>query len=63
MADPRGVHRGATRVLSVAMLVIGIAIVARTVTAGGGPTAIGVVVGVLFVVAGAGRLWVEVRRP
>ncbi len=63
MADPRGVHRGATRVLSVAMLVIGIAILGRTVAAGGGPTAIGVIVGVMFLAVGAGRLWLEARRP
>lgn len=62
MADPRGIHSGATRVLSVAMLVIGVALLARTIAAGGGPTAIGLVVGVLFVGAGAGRLWIEVRR-
>jgi len=63
VADPRGVHRGATRALSVVMLVIGVAILARTIAAGGGPTAVGLLVGVLFVAAGAGRLWIEARRP
>jgi multisubunit Na+/H+ antiporter MnhB subunit len=55
---PRG---GATRVLSVAMVLIGIALVVRTVAAGGGAVAQGVLVGALFVLAGAGRLWVESR--
>jgi hypothetical protein len=44
------------------MVVIGVAIVVRTVAAGGGPTAIGIILGVLFIAAGAGRLWVESRR-
>jgi hypothetical protein len=55
------VHRNATRILSVAMLVLGIAMIVRAVTAGGGPLAVGVVFGLLFVAAGAGRLWVANR--
>jgi hypothetical protein len=51
-----------TRVLSALMVVIGVAIIVRTVAAGGGPLALGVLLGVLFVAAGAGRLYVE-RRP
>jgi hypothetical protein len=43
------------------MVVIGIAIVVRTVVAGGGALAVGLILGVLFVVAGAGRLWVTLR--
>jgi hypothetical protein len=52
----------ATRVLSALMVVIGVAIVARTVAGGGGPAAFGVLVGLLFVAAGAGRLYAERRR-
>jgi hypothetical protein len=59
MADPRRLHRASTRVLSVAMLLIGVALVVTTVARGGGPLAIGVVVGVLFTGVGAGRLWLE----
>ena len=44
-------------VLSAAMVVIGLAILVRTLGAGGGPFAIGTVLGVLFVAAGAGRLY------
>jgi hypothetical protein len=51
-----------TLVLSGLMVVLGVAIVARTVAAGGGPVATGVVLGLLFVAAGAGRLWAERRR-
>ena len=52
----------ATRVLSLAMLVIGLAIIVRTAAEGGGPLALGLLVGVLFVAAGAGRLYAERER-
>jgi hypothetical protein len=51
-----------TFVLSGLMVLLGLAIVVRTVAEGGGPLAAGVVLGLLFVAAGAGRLWVERRR-
>ena len=51
-----------TLVLSGLMVVLGLAILVRTIAAGGGPLATGIVFGVLFVAAGAGRLWVERRR-
>ena len=50
------------RVMSLATLSVGIALVASTIARGGGPLSVGVVVGVLLVLAGAGRLYVEVRR-
>ena len=53
---------GPTRVLSVLMVLVGIAIVVRTLAEGGGPAAIGLLLGVLFVAAGAGRMYVERRR-
>ncbi len=51
-----------TLVLSGLMVVLGIAMIARTLAGGGGPLAVGLVLGLLFVAAGAGRLWVERRR-
>ena len=51
-----------TALLSGLMVLLGVAMVVRTVAAGGGPIAVGVVMGLLFVAAGAGRLWVERRR-
>ena len=62
MPDPRRIHRGATRALSAAMLLIGVAILVRTFAAGGGPVATGVLVGALFIAAGVGRIWIEGRR-
>jgi heme A synthase len=61
----RDVHRTGTIVLSASLMVIGVAIVVRTLDGGGGAASIGIVLGVLFVLAGAGRLWVATRgeRP
>jgi uncharacterized membrane protein YadS len=53
----RAVHRATTLLLSAAMVAIGIAMLAVTLANGGGPLALGVLLGVLFVVAGGGRLW------
>ena len=57
MPNPRDVHRGATRVLSVLLVLIGVALLVSTIARGGGPLAIGVLLGLLFVAAGAGRLY------
>lgn len=51
----------ATRILSAAMVLIGVALVVRTLAAGGGGAARGVILGVLFVLAGLGRLWIATR--
>ena len=59
---PRDVHRGATLVLSTVMIVLGVAILVSTLARGGGPLAVGVLLGILFVLAGAGRLYVERGR-
>ena len=49
-------------VMPLLMLVVGVAILVRTLALGGDAVATGVLVGVLFCVAGAGRLWVERRH-
>jgi hypothetical protein len=61
MPDPRQVHQASSLVLSAAMVVIGVAMLAVTLSNGGGPLAIGTILGVLFVVAGGGRLWLTRR--
>jgi len=48
--------------LSGIMVLLGLAMLVRTFAAGGGPLALGTVMGLLFVAAGAGRLWAERRR-
>jgi hypothetical protein len=43
--------------MSTVILLIGVALLVSTLARGGGPLAVGVVLGVLFVLAGAGRLY------
>lgn len=47
--------------MSVVMILIGFALVARTIAAGGGVGAAGVLLGVLFIAAGAGRIYMQNR--
>ncbi|HYI20792.1 MAG TPA: hypothetical protein VD836_18895 [Solirubrobacteraceae bacterium] len=51
-----------TLVLSSLMVLIGLAMIVRAIAAGGGPLAVGIVLGLLFVAAGAGRIYAERRR-
>ena len=46
-----------TRVLSVLILVAGLAMIVFTLARGGGALALGLVLGVAFVLVGAARLW------
>jgi len=50
-----------TTVLPLLMLLIGLAVVVRTLVEGGGPTAAGLVLGLLLTVGGGLRLWAELR--
>jgi hypothetical protein len=50
-----------TVAMSGVMIVLGLALVARTIAEGGGPFAMGMLLGVLFVAAGLGRIWVSRR--
>jgi hypothetical protein len=52
----------ATAFLSLAMLVLGVVMIVITLSRGGGPLAVGILFGVLFILAGGGRLWVQSRR-
>ncbi len=47
--------------MSVLMVLIGIALLVRTLIAGGGPIAIGVLLGLLFIAAGGARLYLQYR--
>jgi len=46
-----------TRVLSTLLLLLGLAMVVLSVARGGGPLALGVVLGTMLAVIGAMRLW------
>ncbi len=61
MPEKPQLHRAATLVLSAAMAVLGVLILAVTLSNGGGPLTLGFLLGVLFVGAGAGRFYVTWR--
>jgi len=54
--------RTLTRVTSGLLIFLGLAILVRTIGEGGGATAYGILIGILFVAAGAGRLYLT-RGP
>jgi multisubunit Na+/H+ antiporter MnhB subunit len=59
MPEPRDLHRGTTAVLSTILVLLGLAMIVRTLAAGGGGLALGLLLGVLFVAAGLGRLYLN----
>lgn len=56
-------HSRVTIVLSVALILLGIAMLARVIVDGGAITSYGVLIGVLFVAAGVGRIYVQRKLP
>jgi hypothetical protein len=54
-------YRLATRIFSVTIIGFGLAILVVTVARGGGPTAVGILFGLVFVAMGAGRLYLSRR--
>lgn len=62
MPDPRQLQRGSTRIFSVLLVILGVAIVASTLARGGGLLAARLIIGVLFCAAGAARLFLLERR-
>jgi choline-glycine betaine transporter len=61
MPSPHEVRRATTPFFSVVLIILGVAILVRTLVAGVHGVAYGLVLGVLFIAAGAGRLWVARR--
>ena len=61
MPEPRDLHRQTTGLLSFVLIVLGVALIVRTLTAGGGALAFGLLMGVLFIAAGLGRLYINAR--
>jgi hypothetical protein len=57
--DPQKLHRGATRVTSLLLVVLGLALVVSTLARGGGPFAVGLLLGILLAAAGAARLYLS----
>jgi hypothetical protein len=55
-------YRQSTRGLAAALLALGIAMIVLSIARGGGPLALGVVVGVLFALLGSARLYLAGRH-
>jgi uncharacterized membrane protein YccC len=55
-------YRQSTRVFGTLVCLLGVAVIVSTIARGGGPFALGVVVGVGFVVFGAGRVYLASDR-
>jgi hypothetical protein len=58
----RQLHRTGTTVLSLAMVAIGITLVVEVFSGREGTLSVRLLLGVLFVMAGLGRMYVDVRR-
>jgi hypothetical protein len=58
----RQAHRAGTLTLSLLMAAIGVALVVQAVSGHGGVLSTRLLLGVLFVAAGVGRMYVEKRR-
>jgi hypothetical protein len=54
-------YRHTSRALALAICLLGIAITVTALARGGGPLALGVLVGVAFALLGAGRLYLATR--
>ncbi|MHB8241372.1 MAG: hypothetical protein ACYDHN_05225 [Solirubrobacteraceae bacterium] len=58
----RQAHRTGTLLFSVAMLAIGVALIVQVIGGDGSVLSARLLLGVLFLAAGAGRAYVEIRR-
>jgi hypothetical protein len=55
------VYRGAVTGFSLAFVAIGLLVLVVTLANGGGPASVGFLLGIAFLIVGAGRLWVNSR--
>ena len=53
----RKAYTTSTRLLSATLILVGLAMVVSTLARGGGPLALGVILGIGLTALGAGRLW------
>lgn len=61
MSGSQRIGNSGTRILAPLIAVLGVAIIVRTIAAGGGALSIGVLLGVVFLLIGAGRLYLAQR--
>lgn len=55
------VYRGAVRAFSLTFVAIGLVVLVVTLANGGGPASLGFLMGIAFLLVGAGRLWLGSR--
>jgi hypothetical protein len=55
------IYRGAVRAFSLALAAIGLAVLVLTLANGGGPASVGFLIGIAFLLVGAGRLWLSTK--
>jgi hypothetical protein len=60
--NSRQAHRSATLMFSLVMIVIGVALIVQAVDGHGGVISPRLLLGVLFIAAGGGRLYLEEKR-
>lgn len=63
MTPSQQIGTSGTRVLAPVIALLGVALVIRTVAAGGGALSAGVLLGVALFAIGAGRLYLSLRNP
>ena len=61
MPSPERIYSGSVRVLSVIFIAVGVALIVATLSSGGGPASIGLLMGIGFIAVGGGRLWMASR--
>jgi hypothetical protein len=59
--SPQEGYQLAVRIFSVTIIAFGLAILVVTLARGGGPTAVGVLFGLVFMAMGGGRLYLSLR--
>ena len=60
---PDEVYRAVTRLFALVIVGFGIAIIAVTLSHGGGVTSFGLLIGLVFTALGVGRLYLALRAP
>ncbi|HXD54992.1 MAG TPA: hypothetical protein VN618_09600 [Solirubrobacteraceae bacterium] len=58
----RGIHSGTTRLLSVAIIALGAIVVVQSLSESSSALAARLLIGVLMVAAGVGRLYIDIRK-
>jgi hypothetical protein len=61
VGSPDRLYRGSVRAFSLVFVGLGLVLLVSTLANGGGPLSVGVLLGLAFLVVGAGRLWIATR--